>query len=165
MLLCVDNTKHIFNVVDSSGKTDSFNDGDVIELMPSKVFGYSLIIDDNAFIRKIDDEKNIPTISEMRTKISDVKAENDYCVEAIILKEPERREVKTKSGDMISLSEMFVEDDSGQIWVKGWRNQARLIDKCSIGEIVSISGINAKAGLEGKIELFLSPFSKITKKN
>ena len=35
---------------------------------------------------------------------------------------------------------MFVEDDTGQIWVKGWRNQARLIDKCELGEIVSITG-------------------------
>ena len=51
------------------------------------------------------------------------------------------------------------------MWVKGWRNLARVIDKCSLGEIVSITDLNAKAGLEGRIELFLSPFSKITKKN
>ena len=33
---------------------------------------------------------------------------------------------------------MFVEDDTGQIWVKGWRNQAKLIDKCEglEGEII-----------------------------
>ena len=24
-----------------------------------------------------------------------------------------------------------IKDNSGQIWVKGWRNQARVIDKCS----------------------------------
>ena len=66
---------------------------------------------------------------------------------------------------MVLLGEMFVEDDSGQIWVKGWRNQARLIDKCSIGEIISITGVNAKAGLEGRIELTLSAFSTINKKN
>ncbi len=46
-----------------------------------------------------------------------------------------------------------------------WRNQARIIDKCELGEIVSITGLNAKAGLEGRIELFLTAFSKITKKN
>ncbi len=78
---------------------------------------------------------------------------------------PERREVQTKSGESILLSEMFVEDDTGQIWVKWWRNQARLIDKCAIGEIVSITGLNAKSGLEGRIELFLTAYSKITKKN
>jgi replication factor A1 len=81
------------------------------------------------------------------------------------LKVPERREVQTKSGESIALSEMFVEDDTGSIWVKGWRNQARIIDKCELGEIVSITGLNAKAGLEGRIELFLTAFSKIIKKN
>jgi len=60
---------------------------------------------------------------------------------------------------------MFVEDDSGRIWIKGWRNQARLIDKCSIGEIISVTAINARSGLEGRTELFLTPFSSITKKN
>ena len=63
------------------------------------------------------------------------------------------------------VSEMFVEDDSSQIWIKGWRNQSRLIDKCSIGEIISVSATNARSGLEGRIDLFLTPFSSITKKN
>ena len=31
--------------------------------------------------------------------------------------------------------------------------------------IISITGLNARAGLEGRIELFLTAFSKITKKN
>ena len=101
----------------------------------------------------------------MRTKISDVKVGENYCVESIILKIPGRREIQTKTGEMISLSEIFVEDDSGQIWIKGWRNQARLIDKCSIGEIISVTGVTAKSGLEGRTELFLSSFSTITKKN
>ena len=60
---------------------------------------------------------------------------------------------------------MFVEDDSGQIWIKGWRDQANLLDNCSLGEIISVVGVNAKAGLEGRIELFLKPYSKIIKKN
>ena len=63
------------------------------------------------------------------------------------------------------LSEMFVEDDSGQIWVKGWREQANLLDNYTLGDIVSVLGVNAKAGLEGRIELFLKPYSKIFKKN
>jgi len=165
MLSCVDRSKNLFSVVDSSDVTSSFKEGDVIECMPSTAYGNSITIDTNSFVRKIDDEKNIPSLADMRTKIVDIKAGNDYYVEAIILKEPERREVQTKTGELISLSEMFVEDDSGQIWIKGWRNQSRLIDSCSIGEIISISGVNARAGLEGRIELFLTPFSKINKKN
>ncbi|MBT8251800.1 MAG: single-stranded DNA-binding protein [Nitrosopumilus sp.] len=165
MILAVDNKKNLYNISDFSNSTSICVEGDVIECMPSKVYGNSITLDDNSFVRKLDNDESIPSLSQIRTKINDVKVDGSYCIEAIILKVPERREVQTKSGESISLSEMFVEDDTGQIWVKGWRNQARLIDKCELGEIVSITGLNAKAGLEGRIELFISAFSKITKKN
>ncbi|AJW71855.1 Nucleic acid-binding domain protein [Nitrosopumilus adriaticus] len=165
MILAVDNKKNLYNISDFSNSTSICVEGDVIECMPSKIYGNSITLDDNSFVRKLDNDDSIPSLSQIRTKINDVKVDGSYCIEAIILKVPERREVQTKSGESISLSEMFVEDDTGQIWVKGWRNQARLIDKCELGEIVSITGLNAKAGLEGRIELFISAFSKITKKN
>jgi replication factor A1 len=165
MILGVDKNKRLFNINDFSKSTSVFNEGDVIELMPSKAYGNSITLDDNSFVRKLDEDDTIPSLSKLRTKINDVKVDENYCIEAIVLKVPERREVQTKSGESIALSEMFVEDDTGQIWVKGWRNQARLIEKCELGEIISITGLNARAGLEGRIELFLTAFSKITKKN
>ncbi len=165
LILGVDKNKKLFNINDVSNVTNAFNEGDVIELMPTKAFGNSISIDNNSFVRKLDDDNAIPSLSNLRTKINDVKVDGNYCIEAIVLKIPERREVQTKSGESIALSEMFVEDDTGQIWVKGWRNQARLIEKCELGEIISITGLNARSGLEGRIELFLTAFSKITKKN
>ena len=41
---------------------------------------------------------------KFRTKISDVKADGTYCIESIVLKVPERREIQTKSGESIVLS-------------------------------------------------------------
>jgi replication factor A1 len=161
----IDDKKDMVYISDSSNMLDSINIGDVIECMPSKVFGNSITINQDSFLRKIEDDKSIPQLSSLRTKISEIKSGNDYCVEAIILKEPEKREVQTKTGETILLSEMFVEDDSGQIWIKGWRNQAVLLDGLSVGEIISVTTVNAKAGLEGRTELFLTPFSTITKKN
>ena len=165
MILAVDNKKNLYNISDFSNSTSICAEGDVIECMPSKIYGNSITLDENSFVRKLDNDESIPSLSQTRTKINDIKVDGNYCIEAIILKVPERREVQTKSGESISLSEMFVEDDTGPIWVKGWRNQARLVDKCELGEIVSITGLNAKSGLEGRIELFVTPFSKITKKN
>ncbi|MGB0855441.1 MAG: single-stranded DNA-binding protein [Nitrosopumilus sp.] len=165
MIIGVDSQKNLYNINDFSDSTSICAEGDVIECMPSKVYGNSITLDENSFVRKLEDDVMIPSISQIRTKINDVKVDGSYCIESIILKVPERREVQTKTGESIALSEMFVEDDTGQIWVKGWRNQARLIDKCELGEIVSITGLNAKAGLEGRIELFLTSFSKINKKN
>ena len=165
MILAVDNKKNLYNISDLTNSTSICVEGDVIECMPSKMYGNSITLDENSFVRKLDNDESIPSLSQLRTKINDVKVDGNYCIESIILKAPERREVQTKSGESIALSEMFVEDDTGSIWVKGWRNQARIIDKCELGEIVSITGLNAKAGLEGRIELFLTAFSKIIKKN
>jgi len=160
----IDNKKNTVYLTDSSNMLDSISAGDVIECMPAQVFGNAVTINNNSFVRKIDDE-SIPSLSDLRTKISDIKSGNNYCIEAIILKEPEKREVQTKTGETILLSEMFVEDDSGQIWIKGWRNQAILLDGLSSGEIISVTAVNAKAGLEGRTELFLTPFSAVVKKN
>jgi len=165
MILGIDKKKNIYNITDHSNSTSICNEGDVIECMPSKIYGNSVTLDNNSFVRKLEDDKSIPLLSQIRTKINEVKVDGNYCIESIVLKIPERREIQTKSGESILLSEMFVEDDTGQIWVKGWRNQARLIDKCELGEIISITGVNAKAGLEGRVELSLTAFSKITKKN
>ncbi|HSB83662.1 MAG TPA: single-stranded DNA-binding protein [Nitrosarchaeum sp.] len=165
MILGVDNKKNIYNIIDNSDSTSICKEGDVIECMPSKVYGNSVTLDSNSFVRKLENDESIPSLSQIRTKINEIKVDGNYCIESIVLKIPERREIQTKSGESILLSEMFVEDDTGQIWVKGWRNQARLVDKCELGEIISITGVNAKAGLEGRIELTLTAFSKITKKN
>lgn len=165
MILGVGKDKKLFTVVDTAGATASFGQGDTIECMPSKMYGSSITIDSESFVRKID-AGQMPSLTDVRTKIADVKPDSSYyCVEAIILKAPERRNIQTKTGESITLSEMYVEDDTAQIWVKGWRNQSRLLDECSIGEIVSISGAVAKPGLEGRTELSLTAFSAITKKS
>ena len=165
MVIGIDENRNMFYFTDSANMMKEFGSNDVIECMPSKVYGNSITIDNDSLIIKKEDNTNIPDISELRTKISDIKAGNEYCVEAIVLKMPEKRDIQTKSGETVMLGEMFVEDDSGQVWIKGWRNLARLVETCSIGEIISVTAVNAKAGLEGRVELFLSPYSTITKKN
>jgi len=164
MILGVSKEKQLLNIVDISDATKSFGQDDVLECMPSKMYGNNITIDSDSFVRKMDDE--LPSLADLRTKIANIKPDNNYyCVEAIILKAPERRNIQTKTGETITLSEMFIEDDTAQIWVKGWRNQARLLDECSIGEIISLSGVMAKPGLDGRTELSLSPYSGIKKKN
>ena len=164
IVLGMDKSKNLFRITDVANQLTSFTQDNVIECMPSKVFGNIIRLDQDSFIRKIEDEK-MPNISDLRTKISEIKEGNEYCIEAIILKAPDKRELQTKSGENVTLSEMFVEDDSGQIWVKGWREQANLLDNYGLGDIVSVLGVNAKAGLEGRIELFLKTYSNIIKKN
>lgn len=165
LILAVKQDKRIISITDVSSVTQGLSAGDVMECMPSKVYGDSVTLEGDSFVKKIEDEK-IPTLSQLRTKIKDIKPTNGvYCIEAIILKSPEKREVQTKSGETISLSETFIEDDTGQMWLKGWRTQARLLEQFTQGEIISVSGVTAKPGLEGRTELFLTQFSAVTRKN
>ena len=162
--LAIDKSKRLVRITDIANIIGSFVKDDILECMPSKIFGNTMQIDQNSFVRKIDD-KHVPTVAEIRTKIIEVSEGNDYSVEAIVLKAPERKDIQTKKGDNIQLSEMFVEDDSGQVWIKGWRQQADLMDNFTLGDIITILGVNARPGLEGKLDLVLTPYSKIIKKN
>ena len=165
LILGAKQDKNLISITDTASLTKDLVLGDVIECMPSKVYGNSITLEGDSFVRKIDDQK-IPTLSEIRTKIKEIKPTDTlYCVEAIILKSPEKREIQTKTGEMVLLSETFIEDDTGQIWLKGWRSQARLLEQFTQGEIITVTAVNAKSGLEGRIELFLSPYSVITRKN
>ncbi len=165
LILGTRHDKSLVSITDTASLTKDLVLGDVIECMPSKVYGNSITLEGDSFVRKIDDQK-IPTLSEIRTKIKEIKpADTLYCVEAIILKSPEKREIQTKTGETVLLSETFIEDDTGQIWLKGWRSQARLLEQFTQGEIITVTAVNAKAGLEARTELFLSPYSVITRKN
>jgi len=157
--------KKLVNIADPSLVTTAFGSGDVIEMVPSKIYGNSVTIEDGLSLKKVDDPK-IPTLSDARTRIKDLKpSDGIYCIEAIILKAPQKREVQTKTGEAVSLCEAFVEDETGQIWLKGWRSQARLLEQFSQGQIISVTGVTAKPGLEGRTEVFLSAYSVVTKKN
>jgi len=162
--LAIDKSRKLVRITDAANTIGSFAKDDILECMPSKIFGNTIQIDQDSFVRKIDDE-TVPTVAEIRTKITEVSEGNDYSVEAIVLKAPERKDIQTKSGENIQLSEMFVEDDSGQVWIKGWRQQADLMDTYTLGDIITILGVNARPGLEGKLDLVLTPYSKIIKKN
>ena len=162
--LAIDKSRKLVRITDAANTIGSFAKDDILECMPSKIFGNTIQIDQDSFVRKIDDE-TVPTVAEIRTKITEVSEGYDYSVEAIVLKAPERKDIQTKSGENIQLSEMFVEDDSGQVWIKGWRQQADLMDSYTLGDIITILGVNARPGLEGKLDLVLTPYSKIIKKN
>ena len=165
LILGTTQDKKLVSISDMAQITKDLAAGDVAECMPSKMYGKSIMLEADSFVRKVD-VQDIPTLPEIRTKIKEIKpAETLYCVEAIILKAPEKREIQTKAGETILLSETFIEDDTGQIWLKGWRSQARLLEQFTQGEIITVTAVNAKAGLENRTELFLSAYSVITRKN
>jgi hypothetical protein len=147
----------IFNLIQTLTYSGLFTNEDCIDQL-----------DEYCITTKLNDSKTISPLSQIRAKISDVKSDENFSIQCIVLGIfKNNREILTKSGKSISFSRMFVEDESGQIYINGWRNQAKLIDKCELGNIYSITGLNAKENnLEkGRLELFLTSDSTISFKS
>ena len=67
MIVAVDNQKNIYNISDFSNSTSICVEGDVIECMPSKVYGNSVTLDENSFVRKLDNEGIVSSFSNFLT--------------------------------------------------------------------------------------------------
>lgn len=159
--LGVNQEKNIFKIRNNDNNTViDYKINDVVEFWPSRIYGNTITIDKNSSIKLIPDH-----IIESRTKIANIKSGKEYCVEAIVLKISDVNTIRTKIGEIIEMASMLIEDDSGNIWVKGWRNQTKLIGMCLIGDIINIINVDAKEGIDGKEELLLNRFSAIIKKN
>ena len=163
MIVGVDSEKRFFNIMDAAGKTSGFAEGDVIECMPSRAYGSSITVDAESFARRLDDDPQIPTLEGSLANIQDIKQGRNVCIRAVILK-MERKDVNTKGGDVVQLSQIFAGDNTGQIWVNGWREQSRTIDKYDLGNVVVVTALDARPDWQQKMSLTMTRFSKIIPK-
>ena len=137
----------------------------LIECVPSRVFGSSVILSkEDSYIRVTDDDSLFPKLSKFETKIKDIQVSQDpYVIEAIVLQAPETVEVNTKTGETIPLTSTLHGDDTGEIKLVGWRNQSSAVNKLSVGDRIRVAGVTAGMGRESKAELTLKAYSSITR--
>lgn len=155
----------VLTVDNSLASSDQLSAGAMIECVPSRIFGNSVVLSkDDSYIRVADDDASFPKISKFEKKIKDIQMSQDPCiVEAIILQAPETADVNTKSGETVPVTSTLLGDDTGEIRLVGWRNQSAGVNKLNIGDRVRLAGVTAGAGREGKAELTLRPYSSVTK--
>lgn len=156
LILTVDNTLT---------SSDSLGPGTMIECVPSRIFGNSVVLSkDDSYIRITDDDKSFPKLEKFEKKIKDIQASQDPCiVEAIVLQAPETTDVNTKTGETVSVASTLLGDDTGEIRLVGWRNQSAAVAKLNVGDRIKFSGVTAANGRDGKAELTLRPYSSVTK--
>ena len=137
----------------------------LIECVPSRVFGSSVILSkEDSYIRVTDDDSLFPKLSKFETKIKDIQVSQDpYVIEAIVLQAPETVDVNTKTGETIPLTSTLLGDDTGEIKLVGWRNQSSAVNKLSVGDRIRVAGVTAGMGRENKAELTLKAYSSITR--
>ena len=142
-----------------------FETDDIIECYPSRVLGNTIeITGQESYIQILNEDKDIPKSDRFESKIMEVDSMNKpYVVEVIVLQNPNKVDVNTKSGEIVSVADTIVGDDTGEIRLVGWRESSGLVIDLKIGERVRILGVNAASGKEGNIELSLKPYSNIMK--
>jgi ssDNA-binding replication factor A large subunit len=165
--LTVDRAGRFFSaIVDSMLVTNEMTTDTMIECVPSRIFGSSIILSkEDSYIRLIDDDPSFPTSSKFESKIKDIQvSESPYVVEAIVLHTPNMTEVNTKSG-IVPVSDTLLGDDTGEIRLVGWREQSSHVHKLNVGDRIKVIGATANNGREANVELTLKSYSSIIKIN
>lgn len=142
-----------------------FETDDIIECYPNRVLGNTIeITGQDSYVQILKEDKDIPKTDQFESKIMEIDSMNKpYVVEVIVLQNPNKMDVNTKSGEIVSVADTIVGDDTGEIRLVGWRESSGLVIDLKIGERVRILGVNAASGKEGNIELSLKPYSNIMK--
>jgi len=138
---------------------------DVIECYPNDLLGNTIeITDQDSYVQILKEDKDIPRTGQFESRIMDIDSMNTpYVVEVIVLQNPNKMDVNTKSGEIVSVADTIVGDDTGEIRLVGWRESSSLVSELKIGERVRILAVNAASGKEGNMELSLKPYSNIMK--
>ncbi len=153
-------------VIDSTLLDDNINENTIIECIPTKIFGNSLILsDEDALIRIAQDEKDLfDNTLEPESKIKDVQiSDKPYIIEAIVLQMPNVSEVNTRTGELVPVTDTIIGDDTGEIRVVGWREHSKIINKLNVGDRIKLIGGVATMGRENKIEIVLKSYSSCEK--
>jgi len=164
--LAVDKSgKFLHLTIDTALLNSPLNYDSMIECIPSRIFGNSLILNkDDSYIRVIEDDESFPKMSVFESKIKDVEmSDSPYILEAIVLQSPNVTDVNTKNGEVVPVSDTIIGDDTGEIRLVGWRNQSSSVTNLVVGDRIRILGATGNKGMGGKMELTLKRDSSLIK--
>ena len=162
--LAVDGTGKLVRLAIDSGLLDEpLNPGTMIECVPSRIFGNSIVLNrDDSYVRLIEDDDSVPKASALESKIKEVKiSDSPYFLEVIVLQSPNSTDVTTKTGEVVSVSDTLIGDDTGEIRLVGWRQQSEEVRNLVVGDRVKILGATATMGMSGQTELTLKAESSV----
>lgn len=162
--LAHDRAKHIFTIVADDAFVEQLKAGDLVECVPSRIYGTTLLLQDDAYVRVTEDDPSFPDAISLERKIKDVKPSQElYFLEAVTLSAVKVQNIQMKDGTEVKYAEIMLGDDTAEIKLVGWRETASMIDNLGIGQRIKVYGVTANAGRDGNTELRLKPFSSITR--
>jgi replication factor A1 len=151
----IDKDKNIVYVNLEGLKSNNVNMNSVIDCIPSRIFGNMVFLKEDSYLELVENN-SLPGIEECVSKIKDIKTVGDsYIIESIILQQPNTAQVNTKIGDMVSVTDTLIGDDTGEMRLVGWRDSSVELERLKVGDRIRIIGAVLNTGREGKLELTL----------
>jgi ssDNA-binding replication factor A large subunit len=158
----IDKDKNIAYVnLQGVAKSDKIKLNSVIDCIPSRIFGNMIFLKEDSYLELVENN-SFSTLEECISKIKDIQTVgNSYIIESIILQQPNKTQVNTKNGELVSVTDTLIGDDTGEIRLVGWRDSSPQLEKLKVGDRVRIIGAILNTGREGKLELTLRKDSSI----
>ena len=150
----------VLTVDNSLATADQLDAGSMIECVPSRIFGNSVVLSkDDSYLRKIEDDPTFTAKSKFECKIKDLQPSPDrqYIVEAIVLQAPETVDVNTKAGETVPVTSTLIGDDTGEIRLVGWRNHSATVNRLAVGDRINVAGCDCKCRQGGQDRADFSP--------
>jgi ssDNA-binding replication factor A large subunit len=142
-------------------KSDKIKLNSVIDCIPSRIFGNMIFLKEDSYLELVENN-SFSTLEECISKIKDIQTVgNSYIIESIILQQPNTTQVNTKNGELVSVTDTLIGDDTGEIRLVGWRDSSPQLEKLKVGDRIRIIGAMLNTGREGKLELTLRKDSSI----
>ena len=157
----IDKNKNIMYVNLEGIKPNNLNLNSIIDCIPNRIFGNMVFLKEDSYLEVVENN-SFPKIEECITKIKDIQTVGDsYIIESIILQQPNATQVNTKNGELVSVTDTLIGDDTGEIRLVGWRDSSTELDSLKVGDRIRILGAILNSGREGKLELTLRKDSSI----
>lgn len=162
--LALDRAKHIFTIVADDTFIEQLKSNSIVECVPSKIYGDTLILQDDAYVRVIEEDHSFPDVTSLERKIKDVKPlQGLYFLEAVTLSAVKEQDITVKDGSQVKYADIMIGDDTAEIKLVGWRESSKILSGLSIGQRIKVYGVTANTGRDSSTELRLKPFSSVIK--
>jgi ssDNA-binding replication factor A large subunit len=157
----VDKDKKLVYVI-LQGLSNKVTANAIMDCIPSRIFGNMVFLKEDSYLELVEND-SFPALEECVSKIKDIKTVGEsYIVESIVLQQPNTSQVNTKTGELVSVTDTLIGDDTGEIRLVGWRDNSNELEKVKVGDRIRIIGALLNTGREGKLELTLRKDSSIS---
>jgi ssDNA-binding replication factor A large subunit len=158
----IDKNKNLVYVTLEGLKSDKVTSNSVIDCIPSRIFGNMVFLKEDSYLELVEND-SFPRVEECISKIRDIQTVgNSYIVESIVLQRPNSTQVNTKNGELVSVTDTLIGDDTGEFRLVGWRDNSNDLEKLKVGDRIRVMGAVLNTGREGKLELTLRKDSSIS---